>query len=132
MKPLNSDGNPANELHAGSWIGVDLDGTLAHYDGWKGVEHIGEPIPAMVERVKRWCAEGKEVRIFTARVGPRQTKNDISDARCAIADWCWKHLGFELEVTHEKDLKMYELWDDRSVCVERNTGRILGRNPSDT
>lgn len=33
------------------WIGVDLDGTLAHYEGWKGVEHIGEPIPAMVERI---------------------------------------------------------------------------------
>lgn len=49
------------------WIGVDLDGTLAHYDGWKGPEHIGAPIPAMVERVKAWLAEGKEVRISTAR-----------------------------------------------------------------
>lgn len=28
----------------GGWIGVDLDGTLAEYTGWKGVEHIGEPI----------------------------------------------------------------------------------------
>ena len=27
-----------------AWIGVDLDGTLARYDGWKGIEHIGEPI----------------------------------------------------------------------------------------
>jgi hypothetical protein len=50
------------------WIGVDLDGTMAYYDGWKGADHIGEPIPAMVERVKRWLAEGREVRIFTARV----------------------------------------------------------------
>jgi len=23
---------------------VDLDGVLAHYDGWKGIEHIGAPI----------------------------------------------------------------------------------------
>ena len=36
------------------WIGVDLDGTLAEWDGWKGHEHIGPPIPAMLERVKRW------------------------------------------------------------------------------
>jgi hypothetical protein len=49
------------------WIGVDLDGTLAHYDGWKGADHIGAPIPAMVERVKGWLAEGKTVKIFTAR-----------------------------------------------------------------
>lgn len=25
------------------WIGVDLDGTLAEYHGWKGAEHIGQP-----------------------------------------------------------------------------------------
>ena len=35
------------------WIGVDLDGTLAMYDGWVGVSHIGEPVPAMLQRVRR-------------------------------------------------------------------------------
>jgi hypothetical protein len=35
------------------WIGVDLDATLAKYDGWKSADHIGEPIPAMVDRVSR-------------------------------------------------------------------------------
>ena len=29
-------------------IYVDLDGTLAEHHGWKGVDHIGKPIPAMV------------------------------------------------------------------------------------
>ena len=42
-----------------AWIGVDLDGTLAHYKGWKGRDHIGEPIPAMMQRVKQWLEEGK-------------------------------------------------------------------------
>lgn len=28
-------------VHSG-WIGVDLDGTLAGYDGWVGPEHIGK------------------------------------------------------------------------------------------
>jgi hypothetical protein len=55
-------------MSSNGWIGVDLDGTLAHYDGWKGADHIGAPIPAMVERVKGWLTEGKTVRIFTARV----------------------------------------------------------------
>ncbi len=27
------------------WIGVDFDGTLATYDGWKGPSVLGEPIP---------------------------------------------------------------------------------------
>ena len=39
------------------WIGVDLDGTLAHYEGWQGETHIGAPISAMVERVKRWLGD---------------------------------------------------------------------------
>ena len=38
------------------WVGVDLDGTLATYDEWRGIEHVGEPIAPMVERVKRWLA----------------------------------------------------------------------------
>ena len=48
------------------WIGVDLDGTLATHDG-KRSQRIGAPIPAMVERVKMWLREGREVRIVTAR-----------------------------------------------------------------
>ena len=50
------------------WIGVDLDGTLAKYDGWHGIEHIGMPIRPMMERVRTWLAMGIQVKIFTARV----------------------------------------------------------------
>ena len=57
---------------AGSgWYGFDLDGTLAKYDGWKGIEHIGEPVKPMVDLIKRMHAEGKVVKILTARVAPR-------------------------------------------------------------
>lgn len=106
------------------WIGVDLDGTLAHYDGWKGVEHIGEPVPAMAERVKQWLAEGKEVRIFTARIA----HGDPRGARNYVQDWCFKHFGRGLEVTNVKDFGMSELYDDRAVQVEMNTGRLIGQS----
>lgn len=53
------------------WIGFDLDGTLAKYDGWKGLDHIGEPIEAIVRLAKKFHAEGKRVKILTARVAPR-------------------------------------------------------------
>lgn len=109
------------------WIGVDLDGTLAHYDGWKGIEHIGEPIPLMVERVKRWLAEGRAVKIFTARV-IRENGSMSSEAVGYIWKWCEEHLGQRLHVTNQKDMGMQELWDDRAVCVERNTGEVLGCN----
>lgn len=105
------------------WIGVDLDGTLAYYDDWKGIEHIGEPIPEMVERVRKWIEEGKTVKIFTARVGKG---NDADRARAIIIDWCSEHIGRPLEVTCEKDFGMIELWDDRCTQVIPNTGKTLG------
>ena len=100
------------------WIGVDLDGTLAEYGGWKGAAHIGTPIPKMLERVRLWLAEGQEVRIFTARVhGP-----DGEEARKHIQDWLLKHLGAVIPVTNQKDYGMVELWDDRAIQVRINTG----------
>lgn len=97
------------------WIGVDLDGTLAHYDGWKGGDHVGEPIGAMLFRVKKWLADGREVRIFTARACvPEQVPH--------IEAWCLKHVGQVLPVTNIKDFAMIELWDDRAVRVMPNGG----------
>jgi len=100
------------------WIGVDLDGTLAEYNGWISPDHIGEPIPEMVERVKQWLAAGRTVKIFTARAW-RATSKDIRP----IQNWCEEHIGVKLEVTCEKDYSMIELWDDRAVRVVFNTGK---------
>lgn len=108
-----------------AWIGVDLDGTLAHYDTFKGVDHIGAPIEPMVARVRRWLAEGREVRILTARVASNRPPAERLFAQGVIRAWCEEHLGRELVVTSEKDLSMIELWDDRCVAVEQNTGRAL-------
>lgn len=116
------------------WIGVDLDGTIAFYDHWRGPHHIGEPIPAMLDRVKNWVAEGRDVRIFTARVdggtvalsmGNKDGEQcqDISIVEKSIHEWCEKHVGKVLPVTCRKDYGMIELWDDRCVQVIPNTGQ---------
>src|SRR4051794_38194016 len=110
------------------WIGVDLDGTLARYDGWRGPEHIGDPVPEMVGRVKQWLVEGRDVRIFTGRIAPcvrrlipagtRPTPQDVFEAfqaAAAITAWCETHLGQRIPITCIKDLHMLELWDDRAV-----------------
>lgn len=116
--------------HSPGWIGVDLDGTLAHYDGWNGGA-IGEPVPAMLRRVEDWLAMGRDVRVFTARVaatGKRKTTGEIdsqefADAqRQAIQAWTHKHLGVRLQVTAVKDFACAEIWDDRAVGVKLNEG----------
>ena len=98
------------------WIGVDLDGTLAHYDSSKGPEHIGAPVPAMAMRVRTWLSEGRDIRIFTARAS-------VPELIKPVEDWCARHFGVRLPVTNAKDFGMIELWDDRCIQVYPNTGQ---------
>lgn len=132
-----------------AWIGVDLDGTLFTYHQWVGWNVFGEPIAPMIERVRRWIAEGKEVRIVTARVGLpfqvgtrdkktlvysgvrenfcRVTREPFSDEMTvnAVQDHLERHGLPRLLVQCFKDVDMIELWDDRAVQVVPNTGRTL-------
>ena len=104
------------------WIGVDLDGTLAHYTDYEEQGgKIGAPVPEMVARVRRWLLEGRDVRIFTARVW----KDPEAVERKKVMAWCDTYIGVVLPVTCEKDWDMEELWDDRAVRVEKNTGRVI-------
>jgi hypothetical protein len=122
------------------WIGVDLDGTLAHYDGWVDETHIGEPVPLMLERVKIMLAEGYEVRIMTARAdggevalamgNPEGAKmRDIGRITNIIQDWTEKHLGVRLAVTNRKDYGMLALYDDRAIQIIPNTGLRVDGQP---
>ena len=128
------------------WYGFDLDGTLAKYNGWKGIDHIGEPVKPMVELMKRMHDEGKIVKIMTARVAPRKLEDGTvgeqftwltprpssdPDARYTatqyILDWCEEvaHLGFVPEVVYQKDHLMIELYDDRVKQVVPNEGWLV-------
>lgn len=102
------------------WVGVDLDGTLAHYDGWKGIDHIGAPVQPMMDRVKGWLAGGKTVKIFTARVAVPEP--DRSAVVAAIHAWLVANGLPRLDITNAKDLGTIEIWDDRAVQVRINTG----------
>lgn len=117
------------------WYGVDLDGTLAVYDKWEGPTVIGAPVPKMVQRVKRMIAEGKDVRIFTARAYPLGTnrENTPNDERVDIAraavnavqQWCYLNLGKILAVTCVKDYECIEIIDDRARQCIKNTGELV-------
>jgi hypothetical protein len=117
------------------WIGVDLDGTLAQYERGDidkyGVAYVGPPIQKMLARVKQWVADGKRVKIMTARAGipaeldgseRRRREEEQLLVRPAIERWCLEHVGQVLEITCVKDFGMIELWDDRAVQIISNTG----------
>jgi hypothetical protein len=120
------------DVHDKKWIAVDLDGTLAAYDGWRPWNEIGTPLAPMLARVGEWIGCGDDVRIFTARVCfdidvCRVTGEEFTRAQMvsAIQDWCEAQGLPRLPVTNIKDIYMAELWDDRAVQMVPNTGRTL-------
>lgn len=123
---MNKDTHGSNEEE---WIGFDLDGTLAKYDGWKGIEHIGDPVDTMVIIAKMLHKIGKKIKVLTARVAPRDDGEGGDKAKKYVEEWCKKNLGFVPEITYEKDASMAALFDDRAVAVEQNTGKVLGGWP---
>lgn len=124
-------GVPRLAAHGG-WIAVDLDRTLAIYDGtWRGPYHIGAPVPVMVARVKRWLAAGIDVRVFTARATPGADGQVDRAVVFAIELWCQQHIGQKLRVTNQKDYEMIEVWDDRAIGVVPNTGERTDGEPEE-
>lgn len=105
------------------FIACDLDGTLAHYDRYRGRNHIGDPIPAMVQRVKDWIAKGDVVCIFTSRVADDR-RPDHNAVLNMIHAWTEKHIGERLYVTATKEPYFSAYYDDTAVGVIPNTGEL--------
>lgn len=124
------------------WYGFDLDGTLAVYDKWKGIDHIGEPVKPMVDLIRKMHDDGKVVKILTARIAPLKLEDGtvgesyitVPDgeggvtrtyAHQFINDWCHFNLGFIPEIVYQKDHLMLELYDDRVKQVVPNEGLLV-------
>ncbi|MCF6247613.1 MAG: hypothetical protein L3J69_09655 [Desulfobacula sp.] len=101
-----------------AWTGVDLDGTLAYHDQSLAYDKIGEPVPIMLDLVKKMVNNGIRVKIFTARATD-------SEQLVIIRRWLKANGLPELEITNVKDYSMIRLYDDRCIQVEHNTGRLV-------
>ena len=104
------------------WLAVDLDGTLAVYDGWKGEDNIGDLVLPIAEGIKQRVNDGWKVAIFTARVSGQP-------AEAAYAEgiiWRWLDDNCMSQyisgITAVKGKHFIEFWDDRAFAVEKNKG----------
>jgi len=113
---------PVPKKNFNPWIGFDLDGTLAHYDKFQGIDHIGEPIAPMIDILKGHLANGDTCKIFTARVA------NCPEARDYILAWLYAHGLPQLEIVCVKNQGMARLYDDRAVSVGNNTGKCCDAN----
>ena len=108
----------ANIIFEESWIGIDLDGTLAMYKEWGGIAHIGPPVRRTLSLVEALMTNGHTVKIFTARVANGE------EAIRYIQEWSKKHIGTTLEVTNVKTPGCILLIDDRAAHCGFNTGHV--------
>lgn len=113
-------------------IAVDFDGTIAkHTDP----PQIGGPVPLMVQRVKDWLREGHKVVIFSARVWPVGTREELTGPaemaheghqQLALVDsWIRAHIGQRLEITCVKSPTFDLMYDDRGRQVVLNKGELV-------
>ena len=103
---------------------LDLDGVLAKYDKWRGVDHIGDPIPGALEFAKS-LARIAEIVIFSSRCaqdileGSRITPGQL---RIHVIEWLEKHKFPYTDVyTGQGKPRAAAFIDDRAVpCSPQN------------
>lgn len=109
-------------------LAVDLDRTLAKHFRFTTEEAIGQPIPGVVERVKRAHKRKVTIYIFTARLAPQHGSDSIYRSTVAIGKWCLQHLGFVPLMTCIKLPIFTEIWDDRTISIKANEGEGVTLN----
>jgi len=91
-RPVGTD---AKSLRRKPRICLDLDGVLAKYEGWKGPEHIGPPLPGALDFA--WSlAQFADIVIFTSRCSQdpgdeNGSRPDPGKVRIKIIDWLEKY-----------------------------------------
>lgn len=70
-------------------VAVDLDGTLAEFDHWRGLAHIGKPVKKVIDYIAKIRAEHdrSKIIIHTARIVDPQTGLLRSDAIKYLITW---------------------------------------------
>lgn len=103
-------------------ICVDLDGVLATYHGWQGLEHFGDPIAGSVDFTRRMI-ETHRVIIFTARTSEIEGR-DLDEAVRLVGAWLDRH-GFAYDEIYTGKGKPFATAyiDDRGVsCRPQDDG----------
>lgn len=118
-----------------SIVAIDLDGVLAYYNGWKGIDHIGEPTDGALRLCEQLIEDGHEIIVHTVRTNPIINNKELSDVEASndyhamwlsnkIYAWLKKH-NFPSKITvwdnfgkPQADLYI----DDKAFVVLKNRG----------
>lgn len=71
---------------------VDLDGVLAVYDGWEGIDFIGEPIKGAIGFIQDLLSKGFKVLVSTTRTNTEANTSIGSGQDHLVGERWRKHL----------------------------------------
>lgn len=91
-------------------VAIDFDGVLAMYDGWKGEEHLGEPMTGAREFCQRVLDAGYEIALYS-------TRNAI-----LLTEW-WKRHHFPTGPVH---FPLYGSKPQAVVYIDDRAHRFTG------
>ncbi len=117
---------PTRKANRKPRVCLDLDGVLARYEGWKGNDHIGPPLPGALDFATS-LAKFADIVIFTSRCSQdaAQDSNRVIDParmRIRIIDWLerYKFPYTDVYVGHGKP-RAAAFIDDRAVKCSPQT-----------
>ena len=111
-------------------LALDLDGTVLHYDGFRGLDEFGEAIHGMREELEVLSEAGVQIVIWTCRQDTAELRRHLKDQQIPfdyINDHPWNG--------PDDPRKIHADWyvDDKNVefngVTERLAERILGHRP---
>tara|TARA_Y100000310_G_C20473314_1_gene711161 strand:+ start:393 stop:773 length:381 start_codon:yes stop_codon:yes gene_type:complete len=93
-------------------VSIDFDGVISSYDGWKGPNHLGEPINGAKEFIERIIKAG-----FTPVIWTTRDKNKIEN-------WLKENEFPNIEITNNKYPSSVYI-DDRCVQFKGNFKKLV-------
>lgn len=107
---------------------VDLDGVLAHYDGWKGIQHFGEPFADAADFTKK-LSEVAHIIIHTTRCNAEKNGDNVDDLKKYVKNWLDKNnITYDEIYTGQGKPYAKAYIDDRAInCNGDNYGHVLSK-----
>jgi hypothetical protein len=112
-------------------VAVDLDATLATYEGWRGIQHIGDPRPGAANFLRR-LREVSRVVVFTTRCkeyppgtgterGHEPDRSTVEVLAGHVTGWLDRHeLPYDEVYTGQGKPVFAAIVDDRAVPIPPN------------
>jgi hydroxymethylpyrimidine pyrophosphatase-like HAD family hydrolase len=106
-------------------ICVDIDGTLTHFEEWKGDFYFGKVLPGAAEAMRNLRQEGWYIIIYTTR-GNRNAVKEFLDANQITYDAINEN-PFQPDNAKDGKLLADVYIDDRAITFDGNWSTALSK-----